>query len=60
MIIVCAHSEKFITLHRQIKTKDNNLKKGKKIMFATVLMVAVLAATVAQAVRLGHKIDLQK
>lgn len=37
---------------------DNKLKKGKKIM-VTMLVLAIVAITVAQAVSLGNKIDMK-
>ena len=59
--IVCAHSEKVVTLHC-LKEKDlfriTNLRKV-LVMF-TLVVVALVAATVAQAVKLGHQIDANK
>ena len=60
--IVCAHSELIVTLHC-LKEKDlfriTNLKERKNIML-TLVVLAIVAATVAQAIKLGHRIDLQK
>ena len=36
-----------------------NLKERKNIML-TLVVLAIVAATVAQAIKLGHRIDLQK
>ena len=63
-IIVCVHSFQFISLHR---LKDNRItkkgftnleKKGKKIM-VTMVILAIVAITIAQAVNMGHKIDMK-
>ena len=51
----------FVSLQR-LKEKDyriTNLKERKNIML-TLVVLAIVAATVAQAIKLGHRIDLQK
>jgi hypothetical protein len=57
-IIVCAHSKNTLSLHSIKIIKDNNKEKGKKIM-VTLMILAVVAIMIAQAVNLGHKINLK-